>query len=42
MSKINIAAVPKREGAGYLSPCDAPCAEGVRQRLGNADGVTAR
>jgi hypothetical protein len=42
MSKINIAVVPEREGPGYPSPYAASYAEGVRQRLGIAGGVTAR
>jgi hypothetical protein len=41
MSKINIVVVP-REGPGYPSPFDASYAQGVRRRLGNAGGVTAR
>ena len=40
MPKIDIAAVPQRKGAGYPPPFDAPCAERVRQRLGNAGGLT--
>jgi uncharacterized cupin superfamily protein len=40
MPKIDIAAVPKRKGSGYPSPFDAPCAERVRQRLGDANGLT--
>jgi uncharacterized cupin superfamily protein len=40
MPKINIAAVPKRKGSGYPSPFDAPCAERIRQRLGDAGGLT--
>jgi uncharacterized cupin superfamily protein len=40
MPKIDIAAVPQRQGAGYPPPFDAPCAERVRQRLGNAGGLT--
>ena len=40
MPKIDIAAVPQRQGAGYPPPYDAPCAERVRQRLGNAGGLT--
>jgi uncharacterized cupin superfamily protein len=39
MSKIDIAAVPKRKGSSYPSPFDVPCAERVRQRLGNAGGL---
>ena len=40
MPKIDIAAVPERKGSGYPPPFDAPCAERVRQRLGNACGLT--
>jgi uncharacterized cupin superfamily protein len=40
MPKIDIAAVPERKGAGYPPPFDAPCADRVRQRLGNAGGLT--
>src|SRR5258708_1802630 len=38
MPKIDIAAVPERKGSGYPPPFDAPCADRVRQRLGNAGG----
>ena len=40
MPKIDIAAVPERKGSGYPPPFDAPCAERVRQRLGDAGGLT--
>src|SRR6202789_4614711 len=40
MPKVDIAAVPERKGAGYPKPFDAPCRERVRQRLGNAGGLT--
>lgn len=40
MPKIDIAAVPERKGSGYPQPLDAPCAARVRQRLGNAGGLT--
>ena len=40
MPKIDIAAVPERKGSGYPPPFDEPCAERVRQRLGNAGGLT--
>ena len=40
MPKIDIAAVPERKGSGYPPPFNAPCAERVRQRLGNAGGLT--
>lgn len=39
MPKIDLAAVPKRQGSGYPPPFDAPCAERVRQRLGDAGGL---
>ena len=39
MPKINVPAVPKRKGAGYPSTFNAPCAERVRQRLGDAGGL---
>jgi uncharacterized cupin superfamily protein len=40
MPKIDIAAVPERRGTFYPPPFDKPCAERVRQRLGNAGGLT--
>jgi uncharacterized cupin superfamily protein len=39
MPKIDIAAVTERKGVGYPPPFNAPCAERVRQRLGNAGGL---
>ena len=39
MPKIDIAAVPQRRGAGYPPPFDAPCADRIRQRLGDAGGL---
>ena len=39
MPKIDIAAVPQRKGSGYPPPFAAPCAERVRQRLGDAGGA---
>jgi uncharacterized cupin superfamily protein len=39
MPKVDIAAVPRRQGAGYPPPFDAPCAGRVRQRLGTAGGL---
>ena len=39
MPKIDLAAVPKRKGSGYPPPFDEPCAERVRQRLGDAGGL---
>lgn len=40
MPKIDIAAVPEREGVGYPPPFDVPCRERVRQRLGNAGALS--
>ncbi len=40
MPKIDVTAVPKRKGSGYPSPFDKPLAERVRQRLGDAGGLT--
>jgi uncharacterized cupin superfamily protein len=34
--KIDVASVPERKGTGYPKPFDDPCADRVRQRLGNA------
>ena len=40
MPKIDVDAVPQRKGSGYPPPFDAPCADRVRQRLGEAAGLT--
>ena len=40
MPKIDIGTVPERKGSGYPSQFNAPCAERVRQRLGDAGGLT--
>jgi uncharacterized cupin superfamily protein len=40
MPKIDIAAVPKRKGSGYPPQFNAPCADRIRQRLGDAGGLT--
>ena len=40
MPKIDIATVPERKGCPYPKPFDAPHAERVRQKLGNAGGLT--
>ena len=40
MPKIDLAAVPQRKGSGYPAPFDKPCADRIRQRLGNAGGLT--
>ena len=39
MPKIDLAAVPERKGTGYPPPFDAPCADRIRQRLGDAGGL---
>jgi uncharacterized cupin superfamily protein len=39
MPKIDIAAIPVRQGAGYPPPFDAPCAARTRRRLGSAGGL---
>lgn len=40
MPRIEISCVPVRQGTGYPPPFDAPCRERLRQRLGDAGGVT--
>ena len=40
MPKIDIGVVPTIQGVGYPSPFDAPCADRIRRRLGNAGGLT--
>ena len=40
MPKVAIADVQKHKGSGYPAPFDAPCADRVRQRLGDAGGLT--
>ncbi len=40
MPRIDVATVPKRKGSGYPPPFDAPCADRIRQRLGDAGGLT--
>lgn len=40
MPKLDISAVPQRKGTGYPAKFNAPCAERIRQRLGNAGGLT--
>lgn len=39
MPKVDLAAVPSHKGSGYPPPFDIPCAERVRQRLGDAGGL---
>ena len=40
MPKIDIAAVPERKGVGYPAPFAAFSADRIRQRLGDAGGLT--
>jgi uncharacterized cupin superfamily protein len=40
MPRIDIDAVPKRKGTGYPPPFDVPSADRIRQRLGDAGGLT--
>lgn len=40
MPKIDIGAVRRIQGAGYPQPHDAPCAQRIRQRLGEAAGLS--
>jgi uncharacterized cupin superfamily protein len=40
MPKINRATVPERKGTCYPPQFNAPCADRIRQRLGNAGGLT--
>jgi uncharacterized cupin superfamily protein len=40
MPKIDIAAVPQRKGSGYPPPFDRQCADRIRQRLGDAGGLS--
>jgi uncharacterized cupin superfamily protein len=40
MPAVDIAAVPVRKGTSYPPEFNAPCAERVRQRLGDAGGLT--
>jgi uncharacterized cupin superfamily protein len=39
MPKIDMAALPVRQGSGYPPPFDAPCAARTRRRLGVAGGL---
>lgn len=40
MPKIDVAAALKAKGSSYPSPFDRPCDDRVRQRLGNAGGLS--
>jgi uncharacterized cupin superfamily protein len=39
MPKIDLAAVPVRQGSGYPPPFDVPCKDRARRRLGDAGGL---
>lgn len=39
MPKVDISTVPARKGTGYPGELAAPCAERLRQRLGDAGGL---
>jgi len=39
MPKIDISKVPERKGTGYPPQFNAPCADRIRQRLGDAGGL---
>jgi uncharacterized cupin superfamily protein len=40
MPRIDVDLVPRHTGTGYPPPFDAPCLKRVRQRLGDAAGLT--
>ena len=40
MPKIDIASVPQRPASGYPAPLDATCSDRMRQRLGDAGGLS--
>jgi uncharacterized cupin superfamily protein len=40
MPKIDIAAIRQVKGTGYPPPFNAPCADRIRRRLGDAGGLT--
>jgi len=40
MGKIDLAALPRREGSGYPPPYDEPCRARARRALGDAAGLT--
>ena len=39
MPRIDVTAVPARQGSGYPKPFDAPCSARTRRRLGEAGGL---
>lgn len=40
MKRIDLDAVPRREGSGYPAPFDVPCRSRIRQALGDAAGLS--
>jgi uncharacterized cupin superfamily protein len=40
MPKLDLSAVPRRQGVGYPAPFAAASADRIRQHLGNAGGLT--
>lgn len=40
MPKIDLARVPERKGTGYPAPFDRPSRDRIRQRIGDAGGLT--
>jgi uncharacterized cupin superfamily protein len=40
MPKIDILSVPSHSGSGYPAPYDEPCQKRIRERLGDAGGLT--
>lgn len=40
MPKVDVAAVPAVQGCPYPQPFDAPCADRIRRRLGDAGGLS--
>lgn len=40
MPKLNLASIPERKGSTYPAPFDQPAANRIRQRLGDAAGLT--
>jgi len=40
MTKLDLNRVPQRVGSSYPAPFDKPCATRIRQRLGDAAGLT--
>jgi uncharacterized cupin superfamily protein len=40
MPKIDVTSASERKGSSYPAPFDAPCAERIRKRLGDAGGLS--